>query len=114
VDPIPAGRPEGHKVRGGEELRRSVSEYLSLIGQYVSGQLDGHTFEMAFFALSGNDPFIRPDPVERIIEHFFFAVEDYVAEPSLQTNPEDLNDEQLRTRARQLVADLENVLAQYP
>ncbi len=109
MDHVPTPRPEPIEVHG-ERVRRSLGDYLDLVHRYVSGELDGPSFETAFFALNGRDPYLRPEPVHAVMEGFFQAVEDYVADPALRTEPEDLDDDQLRARARQLLADLDQLL----
>ena len=108
----PTGVPQTPIEVEGDALRRSLSQYRNLISRYISGDVDGRAFEAAFFKLSSDDPYGRPEPIYNLMDNFFVAVDAYVADPELRTEPEDLDDDQLRAIARQHLADLDQALAQ--
>ena len=78
---------------------RSLDDYLALMDAFVSGQIGADAFERRYLEWFQDDEAFRPPVVFAALDDVFWAVDSYVADPALQ-GPEDLNEDQLRSRVR--------------
>ena len=73
-----------------------ISAYLRLIDDFVVGELTAPEFETAYLTAMKRDQRMIDNDVFRFLQTLFEDADAYVAEPRLRTEPEDLDDEQLR------------------
>lgn len=70
----------------------------------VSGELPPSEFEKRFFAMWGDDERCYDNATYRVLEDFFFVVDDYVDNPRLRDSAKgDLGPEELKQGARDLL-----------
>jgi hypothetical protein len=80
-------------------VREALSPYRQLLQDFISGDLTADEVDTEYTALYCNDPTDWPDDVFRVIDDFFLSAEGYVADDALRTEVEDLDAEELHTRA---------------
>ncbi len=76
-----------------------IDEYVTLLHVFVSGQIDGETFEQRYYSLFSIDTTIRGEPVFPALNDVFQITDWFYADPGLREQG-DLDEEQLRDRAR--------------
>ncbi|MBY8863982.1 hypothetical protein K7711_46495 [Nocardia sp. CA2R105] len=82
------------------DTNQALSAYLELIGQFVDGNLSAENFESAFLSRFKNETTHFTDDAFNILDGLFGDVDDYVSDPELRAEAGGLDDEQLRTCAR--------------
>ena len=86
-----------------------VTSYLLLIDDFIANRISANQFELSYLNAVKSEQRIIGDPVFPILQELFEDADAYVAYPELRTEPEDLDDEQLRkcaVRARSELRDL--------
>lgn len=85
-------------------LARAIEPYRTQLADLVSGRLSPGDFEIEYMRIWGDDERWIEGPIFRVVEGFFFAVEDYVDNPALRDPAKgDLGPEELKDRARELL-----------
>jgi hypothetical protein len=87
-----------------------VSSYIDLIDRFIGGDISAPDFEKFFLQAMKSERRILGDPVYPILQELFEDADAYVEQLELRTEPEDLDDEQLRAsalRARHALRALE-------
>lgn len=95
-------------IRRPPNVTRPIDEYTALFEAFVSGEVDGETFEQRYYPLFSNDPTIRPEPIFLALDDVFHAADWFYADPDLREEG-DLDEEQFRERVRatlRVLADL--------
>jgi len=86
-----------------------VTSYLLLIDDFIANRISANQFELSYLNAVKSERRIIGDPVFPILQELFEDADAYVAYPELRTEPEDLDDEQLRecaVRARRELREL--------
>lgn len=83
----------------------SMAEYVGLLRALLADDLTAGDFERSYIELFGNDVTLRPEPTFRVLNDLFFAVDAFCPDPALR-DADDLDEEQLRDRARVALAAL--------
>lgn len=78
----------------------ALSAYLDLIEQFVDGRISAERFEAVFLSKFKNEKVRLPDGQFNVLDGLFGDVDDYVSDPGLRAEAGGLDDEQLRTCAR--------------
>jgi hypothetical protein len=73
--------------------------YRRLLQRYVSHAISADELEATYIELFTNDETRRSEREFRVLEDFFFDVDDYVADDALRDSPADIDEEELRRRA---------------
>ena len=84
-----------HRVHG----RPDITDYVALMDRFISGHMPAVDFQLAFLRAVKTEPRILSSPVYPILQDLFGNADAYVADPTLRTAPEDLDDDALRERA---------------
>ena len=74
-------------------------EYIRAISSFVAGEMTALEFETQYLSLYKSDALVRADEAESILFDLFSDVDAFVADPELR-GPQDLDEHQLRERAR--------------
>jgi hypothetical protein len=77
----------------------SLTPYRALLQRFVSGDTSAETLEHNFLAQYKRDATNWPEPVFRLLEDFFFDVDDYVADDGLRAQVNGIDAAQLRAKA---------------
>jgi hypothetical protein len=86
-----------------------IATYVALIDDFISQKVSAPEFEPQYLSMVKNEQRILPDNVFSIIQELFEDVDAYVPYAHLRTDPEDLDDGQLRAcavRARDALREL--------
>ncbi len=82
-------------------------EYLSALRKFTSGKISAPQFEKEFLNIFGRwKDYIFPIEADRIIQDFFWSVEDYCRYPEIREEG-DLDDEALLCSAKKALEKLE-------
>lgn len=73
--------------------------YRELLAQFDNGVITADQLEAQYLALYTDDPTDWPDSVLRVLDAFFFDVDDYVADDELRAEVGGIDATQLRTKA---------------
>jgi hypothetical protein len=90
----------------------SIVQYENLIRSFVDGQLDAGSFEDSYLRLFKRESSTLPEEVFLALDRLFADVDAYCADPAL-CDEHNLNEQQLRERARIALSALEWHLAPY-
>ena len=88
---------------------RDLAEYIALIDDFIAGRIGASAFEGAYLHAIKSEERILGDDVFSILQELFEDADAYVPYPDLRTDPEDLDDDQLRgcaVRARGALREL--------
>jgi uncharacterized Zn finger protein len=86
------------------KLAAELAPYRGILQALVSGEMEPGEFEERYFAMYEADERWTPREVYKIVEEFFFVVEDYVDDPRLRDLAQgDLGPDELKQRARELL-----------
>lgn len=77
-----------------------VSTYIQIIDMFIERSTSASDFEMAFLNAMKAESRILGEPVYPILQELFEDADAYVSQPDVRTEPEDLDDEQLRACAK--------------
>ncbi len=88
---------------------QALSDYLELIEQFVDGRITAERFEAVFLPKFKTETTHLPDDVFNILDGLFGDVDDYVSDPGLRAEAGGLDDEQLRTCARNAYNELRSI-----
>lgn len=86
-----------------------IAKYIALIDAFIGGEMAANEFDLAYLKARKSEQRVLGDTVFPILQQLFGDADAYVSDPSLRTEPEDLDDEQLREcarRARKALRDL--------
>ena len=86
-----------------------LSSYIRLIDDFIAHRMAAPEFEKSYLSAVKSEQRNLADPIFASIQRLFGDADAYVAYPELRTEPEDLNDEQLREcaiRARSELREL--------
>jgi self-protective colicin-like immunity protein len=86
-----------------------VSQYIRLMEEFIADRMTAPEFQKSYLTAVKSERRIIGDPIFPVLQHLFEDADDYVAYPELRTEPEDLDDEQLREcaiRARSELREL--------
>jgi hypothetical protein len=86
-----------------------ISLYVDLIDRFVGRDISAPDFDKSFLKAMKSEQRTLGDPVYPILQELFEDADAYVEQAELRTDPEDLDDEQLRAsalRARDVLRDL--------
>jgi Bacterial self-protective colicin-like immunity len=84
-----------------EKVAIMTAKYKELISSFINGQISAQEFETFYLKLFQYDTNQVPGIEFNILEELFFDVDDYAADPELRERAGGLDDEELRTRARE-------------
>ena len=88
----------------------AIQPLTQLIEEFLSGIVDPVFFEREFFNVFYVSSQLGWTSVEsKILHDFFWAVEDFVANPDLRDSPEDLDEPQLRSEAARALQALRSL-----
>jgi hypothetical protein len=87
-------------------VERMTKKYRDLIFKFVSSEISADEFESAYLKLFKHDKDQVSGTEFNTLEKLFFAVDDYVADPGLRQAVDGLDDEELRTCAREVYRKL--------
>ena len=87
MTPYPSGLPE-------------ISSYLDLIDHFIGHDISAADFEKSFLHAMKSERRILGEPVYPILQELFEDADAYVEQAELRTEPEDLDDDQLRASAQ--------------
>ena len=76
-----------------------VSSYVDLIDRFIGRDISAPDFEKSFLQAMKSERRTLGDPVYPILQELFEDADAYVEQAELRTEPEDLDDEQLRASA---------------
>lgn len=79
--------------------RDSLLPYRKLLQSFVADHTTADELEHQFLALYKHDATNWPDAVFKILDSFFFDVDDYVADASLRAQVKGIDAAQLRAKA---------------
>jgi hypothetical protein len=82
-------------------VKRMTARYAELISRFVDGQISAPEFETAYLTLFKNDKDQVPGREFNILDGLFADVDDYTADPELRERAGGMDDEQLRSSARE-------------
>lgn len=91
------------------DAEQALSSYLELIEQFVDGQISAERFEAVFLPKFKNETTRLPDNAFNVLDGLFADVDDYVSDPELRADAGGLDDDQLRTCARNAYRDLRSI-----
>lgn len=83
--------------------------YIGLIDNFIANVIGAPEFQKSYLSTMKSEQRIFGDPIFPVIQRLFGDADAYVAYPELRTEPEDLDDDQLREcaiRARGELRDL--------
>jgi len=86
-----------------------MAEYIALIDDFISDKMSASEFEGAYLRAIKSEQRLLDDEVFSILQELFEDADAYVPYPDLRTDPEDLDDDQLRecaTRARKALREV--------
>ena len=83
----------------------SLEHYISLINQYVVGDLATSHFEMSYLKMFKNETREFPEDVYDVLNGLFTDVDAYCGDSKLRDH-DDLNDEELLRNAREALEKL--------
>lgn len=92
-----------------KERRPDIVAYTELIDRFVYGPITAAEFAQSFLRAMKSEGRILGEPVYPLLQELFGDADAYVEDPSLRSDPEDLDDEQLRAcahRTRQELREL--------
>jgi len=87
-------------VTGPHTAMPDLSTYVALIERFVGEDIDAKEFDLAYLQTFLGDARMLGEPWYPILNDLFAACEDYVDEPALRTDSDDLDDAQLIDAAR--------------
>jgi hypothetical protein len=73
-----------------------IGLYLRLLEDFIAERISAPEFEKSYLSAVKSEQRILGDPVFPVLQRLFEDADDYVAYPELRTEPEDLDDDQLR------------------
>jgi hypothetical protein len=76
-----------------------ISSYLDLIDRFIGRGFVAPDFDKSFLQAMKSERRILGDPVYPILQELFEDADAFVEQAELRTEPEDLDDEQLRASA---------------
>lgn len=76
-----------------------ISAYLKLMDDFIAGTIGAPEFEKAYLAAIKQDQRLIDNNVFLYLQTMFEDADAYVPYPELRTEPEDLDDDQLRACA---------------
>lgn len=79
--------------------RAVVEAYLSLVEEFLAGDIDARTFERRYLEAWSSAPPHGPGPLFDVLEGLFLDVDAYCADPELRDEG-DLDDDALRLSAQ--------------
>ena len=88
---------------------QALSAYLELIEQFVNGHISAERFEAVFLSRFKTETTHLPDTAFNVLDGLFGDVDDYVSDPGLRAEVGGLDDEQLRTCARNAYNELRSI-----
>lgn len=80
---------------------RMTAKYRELVSRFIDRQISAQQFQSAYFMVFKNDEDQVPGVEFKILDRLFADVDDYTADPELRKRAGGLDDEELRTRARE-------------
>jgi hypothetical protein len=80
---------------------RMTAKYRGLISRLINHQISAQEFQSSYFMVFKNDQDQIPGPEFKILDKLFADVDDYTADPELRKRAGGLDDEELRSRARE-------------
>ncbi|MGH3630991.1 MAG: colicin immunity domain-containing protein [Sciscionella sp.] len=93
------------------EVARNIIEalvpYRDLLTQFVSGTITADQLETRYIALYTDDPTEWPEEVFRVLDSYFFDVDDYVVDDALRAEVGGIDAAQLQAKAAQTLARLD-------
>jgi hypothetical protein len=81
-------------------VQRMAEKYREGISKFINWKISAEEFESTYLRLFKHDKDQVSGPEFDALEKLFFAVDDYVADPSLRKAVNGLDEEQLRGCAR--------------
>lgn len=84
-----------------EKVKIMTVKYKDLISRFINGQISAQEFEDSYLPLFKKDTSQVRSVEFEILDGLFADVDEYVADPELRKRAGGLNDEELRTRARE-------------
>jgi hypothetical protein len=88
---------------------RQLSEYVTLIRNFVEGGVSAHEFERDYLQMFKSDVARRPRQQFEILNRLFSDVDAYCADPDLRSD-DDIDENQLRTSAGSALRELKALL----
>ncbi len=82
-----------------------VQPYIDLVENFTNNQIDAGQFEKSFLELFKNDSSEFSEKEYEILNNIFYDVEDFCADSTIR-DEEDLDEEQLKTRSKQHLKEL--------
>jgi Bacterial self-protective colicin-like immunity len=83
------------------ETARYINRYKELISRFINGQISGEEFQTSYLPLFKTDKTPVPSKEFDILDGLFADTDDYTSDPELRERAGGLDDEELRTRARE-------------
>lgn len=93
-----------------EKARRlDIVVYTEVIDRFIDGSITAAEFTQSFLRAMKSERRMLGEPIHPLLQELFEDADAYVEDPNLRSEPEDLNDEQLRacaSRIRRALTDL--------
>lgn len=83
--------------------------YIDLLDRFIAHQLAAPAFDASYLQMVKSEDRALGEPVYPVLQELFEDADAYVERPELRTEPDDLDDEQLREcalRARQALKEI--------
>lgn len=85
-----------------QAIAAAIIPYRDLLDRFVAGAISADEFEPAYLDVYLNDNAVPATAVFDVVDGFFAAVDAYVPEGT-ERGPDDLDADQLRSKARDLL-----------
>lgn len=83
----------------------TISQYILLLIQFVTGKITATQFELAYLEMFKNETEAFPEDIYETLNNLFSDVDAYCGDPSLR-DEEDLDDEGLMASAKRALERL--------
>lgn len=83
----------------------NLTPYIKLIQSFLDGQISALTFERVYLEMFKNDWTAWAEEEYEVLNDLFIDIDAFCADPELR-DPEDLDEEQLRQRAKTAIEKL--------
>ncbi|VBA38101.1 hypothetical protein LAUMK13_01968 [Mycobacterium innocens] len=95
--------------RDSASVERMIAKYRDPIFRFINREITAPEFQSLYFMVFKNDGDQVPGTEFKILDRLFADVDDYTADPGLRERAGGLDDEQLRTCAREAYRKLYEV-----
>lgn len=82
-------------------VERMTAKYRDLLSRFINREITAPEFQSLYFTVFKNDGDQVPGTKFKILDRLFADVDDYTADPKLRERAGGLDDEELRTCARE-------------